>query len=169
MSTAREAADQAALVDFLRRAYQAVDGLWFMMVEEASGFAQALELDRRVWEVLAKIQARKAWEVLGVRGNSAAELARCFGLKLAADGHECELAAEGGEVRVTIQQCPWLELLRRSRRGHLALRVAQEVCPTEGRVWAAEFGGEYEFEMPRMACGGAERCELRFRRVTPAQ
>ena len=43
------------VVEYLRRSYQAVDGLWFMKVEEALGFEAALEADRRVWEILAKI------------------------------------------------------------------------------------------------------------------
>ena len=61
--------DDRALVEYLRRAYHAVDGLWFMIVEEAHDFDHALELDERVWAVLAKIQARKAREVTGCSGN----------------------------------------------------------------------------------------------------
>jgi hypothetical protein len=152
------------LVEYLRRAYHAVDGLWFMMAEQAHDFDHALELDRRVWEVLAKIQARKARELLACDGNTPEELSRCFALKLSADGHEFEASATPQEVRFLITDCPWLQLLRKSDRRHIAARVAQTICPTEGRVWCAEFGGEYEFDMLHMACSGADHCEMRFRR-----
>ncbi len=158
--------EEGILIEYLRRAYHAVDGLWFMMVEEAGSFEEALELDRRVWEILAKLQARKARELMGCSGNTPAELARCFALKLTADGHQFESFIEPAEVRFVVHQCPWLELLRKSNRQHLALQVAQTICPLEGRVWCGEFSGEYEFSMPQMACAGAELCEMRFVRQT---
>ncbi len=60
--------ENQALVEYLRRSYTAVDGLWFVMVEEAHDFDHALALDERVWQILPKIQARKAREVLGITG-----------------------------------------------------------------------------------------------------
>ncbi len=156
--------DDHLLVDYLRRAYHAVDGLWFMKVEEALGFERALEIDRQVWAILAKIQARKARELTGSAGNSAPELLRCFRLKLTADGHEFEARLAEDGVTFLIRGCPWLELLRKSNRQEVAARIAQSICPTEGGVWCAEFGGEYEFAMPRMACAGQETCEMRFTR-----
>ena len=158
------ASEEQILINYLRRSYQAVDGLWFMMVEQATGFDQALEIDRQVWAVLAKIQARKARELAGCTGNTPAELSRCFGLKLTADGHRFESAASCNEARFIIHECPWLQLLRKSERRDLAARISQTICPTEGGVWSAEFGGEYEFHMPLMACAGADHCEMRFAR-----
>ena len=149
------------LVAYLRRSYHAVDGLWFVMVEDETDFDRALALDNRVWAVMGKIQARKARELLDAPGNSPEELARCFALKLTADGHAFERAVEGDVVRFTVDECPWLALLRKSGRAHLAAAVSQTICPTEGRAWAAEFGG-YAFELPEMACTGAARCEMRF-------
>jgi hypothetical protein len=156
--------DDRTLAHYLRRAYHAVDGLWFMMVEQDSDFDHALDLDRRVWEILAKIQARKARELLRLAGSSPQDLARCFSLKLTADGHTFDVASDSDGVRFTIRGCPWLALLENSDRRHLAARVAQTICPTEGRLWCAEFGGEYAFEMPAMACSGADHCEMRFSR-----
>ena len=152
----------AILTAYLRRSYHAVDGLWFVKVEEALDFDEALQIDERVWEVLAKIQAREARALLGASGNTPDELARCFGLKLTADGHEFAPRETSGGVVFAISRCPWLELLRKSSRTHLALKVAQTICPAEGRAWCREFGGEYEFEMTAMACAGGDRCEMRF-------
>ena len=160
--------DDSDLVAYLRRSYHAVDGLWFLMAEEAHGFETALDLDRRVWEVLAKIQARKARELTGCMGNTPQELARCFSLKLTADGHSFECRIEPGQVRFTIRECPWLALLEKSERRRIAVQVAQAICPTEGRVWCREFGGEYEYEMPEMQCAGDGCCVMRFLRAERA-
>ena len=52
-------------VEFLRRSFFTVDGLWFVNLEKDLGFDEALDLDRRVWESMAKVQARKARELCG--------------------------------------------------------------------------------------------------------
>ncbi len=113
-------------------------------------------MDQRVWEVLAKIQARKARELLGASDNSVASLAQCLALKLEADGYCFEQTATETEVRLTVSKCPWQELLKKSGRTDVAAAIAEVMCPTEGRVWCAEFGGEYAFSLPSMACMGAE-------------
>jgi hypothetical protein len=157
-------ADEGILVQYLRRSYQAVDGLWFMQAENATDFDTALEVDRRVWEIAAKIQAREARRLLKCEGTTPQELERCLALKFAADGHDCESRVDAEGVRVLIHRCPWQQLLEKSKRLHLAERIAHAICHTEGRVWCEEFGGAYAFEMPAMICAGAEQCEMRFRR-----
>jgi len=152
------------LVAYLRRAYHAVDGLWFMMVEDCAGFAAALDADRRVWQVLAKIQARKAREVTGRPGNAPEDLLACFSLKLTADGHCFDAAVDSNAVEFTIHRCPWLDLLQGSGREHLARQVAETVCPTEGAAWCREFGDAYDYSMPALMCGGAGECVMRFGR-----
>ncbi|MGD0113443.1 MAG: DUF6125 family protein [Armatimonadota bacterium] len=158
--------DPKLLVEYLRRSYHAVDGLWFVTTEEEHGFDHALDIDRRVWSVVAKIQARKARELLGADTNSPDDLARCFTLKLTADGHIFRAEIHRDEVRFLVTQCPWLELLRKSGRQHLAARISQTICPTEGNAWATEFGGEYDFRIPAMSCSGDSRCSLTFVRKT---
>ena len=44
--------------EYYHRCYKAVDGLWFVKTEEKFDFDTSLELDRDVWEVMPKIQAR---------------------------------------------------------------------------------------------------------------
>ena len=43
---------------YFQRSYTAVDGLWFMKVEERDGFEETLDVDDEVWKIMAKIQAR---------------------------------------------------------------------------------------------------------------
>ena len=155
-----------ALIEYLRRSYTAVDGLWFVMVEEAYGFEQALELDEQVWEILPKIQARQARQVLGITGNSCDDLAACFSLKLRADGHQFQVRQTSDTAQFTIHHCAWLELLRASGREELAEQISGRICPTECRVWCAEFGGQFELAMPRTMCQGGDVCEIAFRSTT---
>jgi len=157
------------LVEYLRRSYQAVDGLWFSMVETADDFDHALELDHEVWQVLPKIQARKARELTGAVGNGIGDLYRCFQLKLQADGHEFEVVTKPGELRFIVKQCPWLALLEKSGRTHLAPAIAEAICPTEARVWCEEFGGEFRSEMTELMCTGARTCQIVFIRESPQE
>ncbi len=82
--------------------------------------------------------------------------------KLEADGYLFEQAVTETEVRLAISKCPWQELLKKSGRTDVAATIARVMRPTEGRVWCVEFGGEYEFSLPKMACQGAAGCEMLF-------
>lgn len=148
--------------EFLHRSYTAVDGLWFMMTEQVHGYDSALDIDERVWAVMPKIQARRARTLLEVEGNTPAELARCFGLKFHSEGHEFETQISEDGVVFRVRQCHWLKLLEESDREHLADEIGQRICNTEGEVWAREFGGEYDFDLPCRMCAGDDWCEYRF-------
>jgi len=156
--------DEGKLVEMLRRSYLAVDGLWFMMAEEMLGFDQALELDERVWQVMPKIQARKTRELLGVAGSSLPSLAQCLSLKLCAEGHRFEVVRNRpDELEIAISDCPWLKLLERSDRCHLAETIARSICVGEARGWSAEFSDDISFELASSMCGGDESCRFLFR------
>jgi hypothetical protein len=47
----------------------AVDGLYYIFIEEISGTETATEIDRKVWEVMGKIEARKLKELFDIRKN----------------------------------------------------------------------------------------------------
>lgn len=47
----------------------AVDGLYFMGIEKKYGTEVATEIDRFVWEVMGKIEARKIKELFDINGN----------------------------------------------------------------------------------------------------
>ena len=154
--------DPQEIIAMLRRSYLAADGLWFVMCEQRLGFQAALELDGDVWKVMPKIQARRAREVLGLAGNSLEELARGLGLKLAAEGHEFEVAQEPERLEIKITKCPWREALVKAERLHLAEDIAHHICTQEGAGWAREFGRQFEFEVESSLCGGGEACRFRF-------
>jgi len=117
-----------------------------MVVEQAHDFDHALALDERVWQIMPKIQARKAREVLGITGNSLDDLIACFRLKLQADGHQFHIERSDNEVQFIVTRCKWRELLRKSGREHLEQRISSVIWPAELRGWCSEFDDEFDFE-----------------------
>src|SRR5690606_33165536 len=96
-------------MEYFRRSYRSVDGLWFMMIEKKRGFDEALELDEAVWQVLPKIQARAIKSMLmldyGLDGLKEAIAAR-----LALEEFDYELKEEESGFVVEIRRCPWHDI-----------------------------------------------------------
>ena len=51
------------------RSLWAVDGLYFLGIEERFGTEGATTIDRLVWEVMGKIEARRIRETLDIKGD----------------------------------------------------------------------------------------------------
>ncbi|MFP4249597.1 MAG: DUF6125 family protein [Armatimonadota bacterium] len=156
------------IVEMLRRSYFAVDGLWFVLLEEDEGLERAMTLDERVWQVMPKIQARKARELLGADENTPGALVRCMALKLAAEGHRYDVSfTNPTEAAIVISQCPWRDVLESSGREQLGPEIADRICAREAAGWAAEFspddGPEIVAEMPEAICREGGRCRYVFR------
>lgn len=68
----------ASLEDVYAKLGQALDGLWFLKIEEEFGFDKALEIDDKVWKIYGKIEARRLrrfYENLGLlKGKSSLEI-----------------------------------------------------------------------------------------------
>jgi hypothetical protein len=151
------------LKEYFKRSYFAVDGLWFMAVGEDFSFENALDMDKRVWGVLAKIQARKVRELLGIDGNSMADLINALKLKWTAEDYEFEISGVGKNyAEVHLKGCPWLETMKKSKRGHLAHMIGEHVCGAEYTGWAGEFNPGIEFEMEKKLCSDDTPCKLKF-------
>ena len=148
---------------YYKKVFEAVDGLWFMKIEEATNFDRALDIDRRVWEVVPKIQARALRSLLGLKGHGLEILQEALTAKFQLEEHEVEFQMEGEELLVKVKKCPWYGLMRRSGREHLAARVGETICGTEYPIWMREFGVNGEFKLESLLCGGASCCVMRFR------
>lgn len=149
--------------EFYHRSYTAVDGLWYMKVEEKYGSDAALEIDNEVWKVLPKIQVR-ILKSAGKIGNGMAALFECLTTKLILEGFQfkTEKAEDGSGFTVIIDRCPWYDLMMKSGRGQLAGKVGSRICNTEYSVWASEFNDSIRFELQGQICNGSESCRLRF-------
>jgi hypothetical protein len=155
------------VAEYFRRSFSAVDGLWFMKVEEALGFETALDLDEGVWNILPKIQARML-KAVGHLGEGLDALRECVVTRLALEGFsfEIEPAQAGGELRVTITDCPWHNLMVKAGRKHLSGKVGSRICATEYQVIAAEFGPGISFELGDQICHGSGGCRFTFRKAS---
>jgi hypothetical protein len=156
------------IIEMLRRSYFAVDGLWFVMLEEKDGLERALQVDQEVWRVMPKIQARKARELMHADADTPGALARCMALKLAAEGHRYDVQFKNPDhAEIVISRCPWRDVLEQSEREHLGPEVADRICATEIAGWAEEFspddGPPVLAEMAEAICNGGKCCRYVFR------
>ncbi len=161
---------QEILVEYLRRSYFAADGLWFMMLEEEFSFNKALELDVKVWQVLPKIQARKVKELLGIAGIGIGDFTKAITVKLEAEEYDYEIRQLGDEhLQVAVKDCPWLNILKKAKREHLAPQVSDAICLLELQVWLNEFGDNLAFDMKCRKCCGDSICIMDFKLLKGAK
>jgi hypothetical protein len=151
------------VAEYFRRSYKAVDGLWFMKVEEKYGFDSALQVDMEVWKVMPKIQARMIKSFLQLDKGEAALL---DGLKAKLALEDFKFNVEQGEngFRIRISDCPWHNLMVKSGREKLSAKVGETICNVEYSVWASEFDEKMQFTLSAQKCKGSECCLLDFER-----
>jgi hypothetical protein len=149
------------VADYFNRSYKAVDGLWFMKVEEKYGFDAALQLDNEVWKVMPKIQVRMIKSFLGLESGSDA-LLESLVTKLDLEDFKFKLEKNKNGFRITILDCPWLNLMIKSGRENLAKLVGKTICNTEYEVWASEIEKTIKFKLRSQKCDKAEHCVLDF-------
>ena len=148
------------IAEYFNRSYKAVDGLWFMKVEEKYGFDAALDLDNEVWKVMPKIQARMI-KKLGLKEGPEA-LFEGLVTKLELEGFKFTAKKTKEGFRILISDCPWHNLMIKSGREHLSKKVGKTVCNTEYRVWASELAESMKFELKSQKCDKSDHCILDF-------
>jgi hypothetical protein len=153
------------LATYLLRCYMAVDGLWFMKLEETLGFDTALEIDNKVWKVMPKINSRTLKALLKLEKGMEA-LFVCFTTKLALEGYvfETEKSENPQSFKVIVNKCPWYDVLIKSGREKIAERVCTLICHTTCTTWTPEFGDDIKFEIQAWKCRGSDYCVLQFSR-----
>jgi hypothetical protein len=161
-----KALTNAQKAEYFRKSYTSVDGLWFMKVEELFGFEEALEIDRQVWSIFPKIQARTLRSILGTE-KGIEGLARCLAAKHSIEGFgfEVEMEGDGSGMRMIISKCPWRELMVKSGRVELSEKVGSAICNAEYSTWASEFGNDdrsISFCLKSQICKGDDFCIFWF-------
>ena len=140
-----------------------MDGLWFLKVEERFGFEAALDADRKVWKVMAKIQSRALKSILASPAGDIPDFRKAFSAKLKLDGFTSGTrASKDGGFTVTVRACPWLEMLAKAGRLEYAERIGAAICGSEYAVWAQEFGDTYAMELRSRICRGDKACKISF-------
>jgi hypothetical protein len=140
-------------LEYFKKSYFAVDGLWFLMIEEDTSFEYALELDRKVWKIMAKIQAKTAMKL-------GKEFFDSLKLKWDSEGYKYHF----GRYKVIIEKCPWWDIMKTSRKGDTAGRVGAIICPVVYNEWAKVYGAPYTIVFETYMCQGDENCTLHFQK-----
>lgn len=144
---------------YLQRCYAAVDGLWFVKTEEKLGFKKTLEIDKAVWKVMPKIQARALKAMAPKKG-----LKECFETKLVLDGFKFKTSKlKGGGFDIKVSECPWHNILINAGRKKYADKIGSAICTAEFPVWITEFNEPLAYELKGRICAGAKNCVLRFK------
>ncbi len=147
--------------EYLHRCYTSADGLWFIKVEEKYGFDSALDVDIKVWKIMPKIQSRFLKTKLGLdRGLDA--LLECLSVKLKLDGFEFKIEKSDKRIKITIDSCPWHNIMANSNRAALSEKIGSSICNTEYSVWAKEFREHIKFKLGDQICKGSSSCVFIF-------
>lgn len=150
------------VAEYFNRSYKAVDGLWFLKVEEKFGFDKALELDNEVWKIMPKIQVRLLKTFFDLE-NIKLNLLDSVITKLDLEGFKFTTKKSEKGFRITITDCPWYNLMIKSGRENLAKLVGKTICNTEYQIWVSEFGKENKFELVSQKCDKSKYCILDFK------
>lgn len=151
------------MIELLKRSYAAVDGLWFMMLEKETDFETALKVDAAVWDVLPKIQVRKIVELTGISGTTPADFLPVLKIKFGLEEYKYQIK-ENTESRLEIQvdECPWVNLLQKSDRMHIAERLGDEICTRDLKGWAQAFNPRLDIEWAWRRCTEQPGCRFSF-------
>jgi hypothetical protein len=147
------------IIEFFHRSYKAADGLWFMKIEEKYGFDEALAIDKEVWKVMPKIQARMIKAMLGN-----VTLLESLTAKLSMEGFKFKVEQKENGFQIQISDCPWHNLMVKSGREKYSEKVETAICNVEYSVWASEFDEKTQFTLHTQKCKGSEHCLLDFKR-----
>ena len=152
------------IIEYFHRTYKATDGLWFMKVEEKFGFDAALEIDKEVWKVLPKIQARMIKSKLNkVEGENV--LCVSLKLKLSLDDFKFKVESKEQGFQIKISDCPWHNLMLKSGREKYSGKIGTAICNIEYSVWASEFEEKTQFTLIKQKCKDNKYCILDFKKT----
>ena len=84
----------------------AVDGLYYLGIEEQFGTETATEIDRKVWEVMGKIEARKIKKLFEITGSDIPSMIKALCLSgWTIDLEDKEIIMEKNKAIVRNTQC----------------------------------------------------------------
>ncbi|OGD37222.1 hypothetical protein A2V94_03670 [Candidatus Atribacteria bacterium RBG_16_35_8] len=156
-------------LEYFHRSYTAVDGLWFVKVEEKYGFDTALDIDKKVWEVMPKIQSRFLKNKLKL-DNGIKALIECFKVKLKLDSFKFKTEKlNEHKIKIIIHSCPWHNIMIKSGRIDLSKKVGSTICNTEYMIWAKEFGDNITFKLEKQICKGQGPCIIIFEEISKSR
>jgi hypothetical protein len=173
--------------EYIQNSYAKVDGLWFLKIEEQFGFEKALDIDLEVWKVMPKIQARYLKSVPEVKeiADGFDMFFECLKIKMKLDNFKIKTARnrqntrnkiniskksashssalkENNVITVTVNNCPWHNLMIKSARENLSEKIGSMICQNEYSIFASEFDKNIKFELGERICKDSACCKFVF-------
>jgi len=180
--------------EYLQNSYAKVDGLWFLKIEEQLGFEKALDIDLEVWKVMPKIQARylKSVPEINKIADNYDKFFECLKIKMKLDNFKINAVRgkqnsgdkindnkksakhsltleENHVITVTVNSCPWHNLMIKSGRENLSEKIGKMICRNEYSGFAVEFDKNIKFELAERICMGSTCCKFVFTRESGAK
>jgi hypothetical protein len=150
--------------EYLQNIYAKVDGLWFLKIEERFGFEKALDIDLEVWKIMPKIQARYLKSVSEIKeiADSFDMFFACLKIKMKLDNFKIKVTRSKQKITVTVNSCPWHNLMIKSGRENLSEKIGSVICRNEYSIFASEFDKNIKFELGERICKGSACCKFVF-------
>lgn len=177
--------------EYLQNSYVKVDGLWFLKTEEQFGFEKALDIDLEVWKVMPKIQARYFKSVPEIQeiADDFEMFFECLKVKMKLDNFKIKAVRSKQNIRnkinyskndskksatrgpafkenniitVTVNNCPWHNLMIKSGRENLFEKIGTLICRNEYSIFASEFNKNIKFKLGEKICKGSACCKFVF-------
>jgi len=104
------------LIEAYSKLYTALDGLWFLSVEEEYGHDVATKLDIRVWESLAQREAKRISGVSKVAEGGIEAVIEALKLRPTFLTKEYKVINEENKAIVRVTKCRSLEAMERDKR-----------------------------------------------------
>jgi hypothetical protein len=159
------------IIEYLYQNYTKTDGLWFVKVEELHGFDNALEIDREVWKVIPKLQARFIKKILleamqkdgnGDFPTAKTLLFEALKIKLSLERFEFKVGKSKTGLSAKILRCPWHEIMLKSQRENISEKIGSTICAVEYAAFAAEFYPDAVLDIRSKLCSGNGSCNFKF-------
>ena len=131
------------ILKWLREAYFALDGLWFLVVEEDKGLEEAIRLDFKVWERLAWIMAKRVKRRFNLPGDIKS-IMNSLDVFFSVEGWTVDIKAEEGFFKV--ERCPWWDYLTKVGRRYITEKICPMVCELIFSSWAKAFNPDVDIE-----------------------
>ena len=150
--------EDTRLTRLIKSALTAIDGLWFLAVEEKLGFDTAFEIDLNVWKRYGPIITKRIQKAYSIEDNSLESFLQILKITCSIDGTQFKILKQSPhEILLHITYCPWFENLKRSNREKLVRCdvVDKEIFPG----WAQSFNPKIKFEMTKSLPNGDAVCE----------
>lgn len=145
-------------------ALTAIDGLWFLELENELGFEKTFEIDLAVWKKYGPVMMKRIRNMLSITDSSLDSFLRILAVMCEIDGTSFKIKEKTEtEATLIITRCPWYENLKRAKRENVVR--CDVVDKTIFPEWIRSFNPALALELSQSIPEGHDRCEWRIYRA----